>query len=61
MAKKLANQTLVKQGEQIFIPDDVLHAPCNLSQEECVWFAVHSSGDDQDDLVRAEACDYILE
>ena len=40
----LENQTLVKQGEQIFIPDDVPHAPCNLSEEECVWIVVHSQG-----------------
>ena len=46
--KKLAKQTLVKQGEQIFIPDDVPHAPCNLSEEECVWIVVRSAGDDQD-------------
>ena len=59
--KKLANQTLVKQGEQIFIPEDVPHVQCNLSQEECVWIFVHSSGDDQDDLVRAEDCYYTLE
>ena len=30
--KKLANQTLVKQGEQIFIPDYVPHAPCNFCE-----------------------------
>ena len=44
----LEYQTLVKQGEQIFIPDDVPHAPCNLSDKKCVWIVVHSSGDDQD-------------
>ena len=52
--QKLESQTLVKQGEQIFVPDDVPHAPCNLSMEECVWIVVHSSGDDQDDLIRTE-------
>ena len=59
--EKLESQTSVKQGEQIFIPDDVPHAPCNLSEEECVWIVVHSSGDDQDDLIRAEDLDYNLE
>jgi len=39
----------------------VPHAPCNLSEEECVWIVVHSSGDDQDDLIRTEDLDYILE
>ena len=32
--ERLESQTVVKQGEQIFIPDDVPHAPCNLSEEE---------------------------
>ena len=59
--QKLENQTLVKQGEQIFIPDDVPHAPCNLSDKKCVWIVVHSSGDDQDELIRTEELDYILE
>ena len=59
--ERLESQTVVKQGEQIFIPDDVPHAPCNLSEEECVWIVVHSSGDDQDDLIRTEDLDYILE
>jgi uncharacterized RmlC-like cupin family protein len=57
----LEHQTLVKQGEQIFIPDDVPHAPCNLSDKKCVWIVVHSSGDDQDELIRTEELDYILE
>ncbi|MDB3921651.1 cupin domain-containing protein [Rhodobacteraceae bacterium IMCC15231] len=59
--QKLENQTLVKQGEQIFIPYDVPHAPCNLSDKKCVWIVVHSSGDDQDDLIRTEELDYVLE
>ena len=53
--------TSVKQGEQIFIPADVPHAPCNLSDKKCVWIVVHSSGDDQDELIRTEELDYILE
>ena len=59
--QKLENQTLVKQGEQIFIPADVPHAPCNLSDKKCVWIVAHSSGDDQDELIRTEELDYILE
>ena len=55
------NQTLIKQGEQIFIPDNVPHAPYNLSDKKCVWVVVHSSGDDQDELVRTTELDYILE
>ena len=57
----LEHQTVVRQGEQIFIPEDVPHAPCNLSDKRCVWIVVHSSGDDQDELIRTENLDYILE
>ena len=57
----LENQTLVQKGEQIFIPGDVPHAPCNLSGKKCVWVVVHSSGDDQDELIRTKNLDYILE
>ena len=57
----LENQTLIQKGEQIFIPDDVPHAPCNLSDKKCVWVVVHSSGDDQDELIRTTDLDYILE
>ena len=59
--EQLENQTLIKQGEQIFIPDNVPHAPYNLSDKKCVWVVVHSSGDDQDELVRTTELDYILE
>ena len=48
---KLENQTLVKKGEQIYIPENVPHAPYNQSSAECIWVVVHSSGDDQDELV----------
>ena len=47
----LEQQTLVKQGEQIFIPENVPHAPFNQSQNDCIWVVVHSSGDDQDELI----------
>ena len=59
--EQLENQTLIKQGEQIFIPDNVPHAPYNLSDKKCLWVVVHSSGDDQDELVRTTHLDYILE
>ena len=49
--EKLENKTFVKKGEQIFIPENVPHAPFNLSTAECIWVVVHSSGDDQDELV----------
>ena len=47
----LEQQTLVKQGEQIFIPENVPHAPFNQRQNDCIWVVVHSSGDDQDELI----------
>ena len=53
--EQLENQTLIKQGEQIFIPDNVPHAPYNLSDKKCVWVVVHSSGDDQDEF-NCECC-----
>ena len=59
--EKLENQTLIKQGEQIFIPDNVPHAPYNLSDKKCVWVVVHSSGDDQDELIRTTHLDYVLD
>ena len=59
--QKLENQTLAKQGEQIFIPDDVPHVPCNLGDKRCVWIVVHPSGDHQDDLISTEELDYVSE
>ena len=59
--KKLESQISVTRGEQIFIPNDVPHAPCNLSENECVWVVVHSSADHQDALFRTEDLDYMLE
>ena len=49
--ENLENETLVKKGEQIFIPGNVPHTPYNLSDKECIWIVVHSSGDDQDELI----------
>ena len=48
---KLENKTLIKKGEQIFIPENIPHAPFNQSSAECIWVVVHSSGDDQDELI----------
>ena len=49
--KKLENYILVRKGEQIFIPENVPHTPYNQSKNECIWVVVHSSGDDQDELI----------
>lgn len=48
---KLENKTLIKKGEQIFIPENIPHTPFNQSSAECIWVVVHSSGDDQDELI----------
>jgi uncharacterized RmlC-like cupin family protein len=47
-------------GEQIFIPADVPHAPCNLSGAPCTWIVVHSSGSDQDGLIMLPDLDAVL-
>ena len=49
--QKLETQTLVKKGEQIFVPENVPHTPFNQSKKDCIWVVVHSSGDDQDELI----------
>ena len=59
--EKLENQTLIKQGEQILFQIMFLHAPYNLSDKKCVWVVVHSSGDDQDELIRTTHLDYVLD
>ena len=49
--EKLENHILVSKGEQIFIPENVPHTPFNQSKKDCIWVVVHSSGDDQDELI----------
>jgi uncharacterized RmlC-like cupin family protein len=41
----------LETGDQIFIPADVPHAPCNFSGTPCTWIVVHAAGSDQDGLV----------
>jgi uncharacterized RmlC-like cupin family protein len=41
----------VRAGDQVFIPADVPHAPCNESGAPCTWIVVHSSSSDQDGIV----------
>ena len=48
---KVENHILVKKGEQIFIPENIPHTPFNQSKNDCIWVVVHSSGDDQDELI----------
>lgn len=56
----LERRAEVKRGEQIYIPADVPHAPCNDSGAPCTWIVVHSSGSDQDGIVLLPELDAIL-
>ena len=58
--ENLENETKVKKGEQIFIPGNVPHTPFNLSNKECIWIVVHSSGDDQDELIPMPELENVL-
>jgi uncharacterized RmlC-like cupin family protein len=48
---ELERRMLVREGEQVFCPAGVPHAPCNESGKPCTWIVVHSSGSDQDGIV----------
>ena len=53
----LERRVAVRAGDQVFIPADVPHAPCNESGAPCTWIVVHSSGSDQDGIVLLPALD----
>lgn len=57
---RLEHRVEVRQGEQIFIPADVPHAPSNESGAPCTWIVVHSSGSDQDGIVLLPELDRLL-
>ena len=48
---KVERRIVVRAGDQVFIPADVPHAPCNESGARCTWIVVHASGSDQDGIV----------
>ena len=48
---KLEHRVAVKAGDQVYVPENVPHAPCNDSGAPCKWIVVHSSGSDQDGIV----------
>jgi len=50
----------LQMGDQIFIPADMPHAPCNDSGSPCVWIVVHSSGSDQDGIVLLPELDALI-
>ncbi len=45
------HRALIRAGDQMYLPADVPHAPCNESSAPCTWLVAHSSGSDQDGLV----------
>ena len=47
----LERRVVAHTGDQVFIPVDVPHAPCNENGAPCTWIVVHSSGSDQDGIV----------
>lgn len=56
---RFEHRTLVQAGDQIFVPADMPHAPCNESGAPCKWLVVHSSGSDQDGIVLLPELDAI--
>jgi len=50
----------VHAGDHIFIPGNVLHAPCNHGEAPCTWLVVHASGSDQDAIVLLPELDKVL-
>ena len=48
---EVERRIVVRAGDQVFIPADVPHAPCNESGAPCTWIVVHASGSDQDGIV----------
>ena len=49
--EKVERHAAMCAGDQMFLPADVPHAPCNESGAPCTWLVVHSSGSDQDGIV----------
>ena len=57
---QLEHKVHLLQGDQIFIPGDVPHAPVNDGDEACTWLVVHSSGSDQDGIVLLPELDKMI-
>jgi uncharacterized RmlC-like cupin family protein len=56
----LEHRITVEAGDQVYMPEDVPHAPCNESGAPCKWVVVHSSGSDQDGIVLLPELDATL-
>lgn len=57
---RLERRITVKAGDQVYMPADVPHAPCNESGAPCTWIVVHSSGSDQEGIVLLPELDLLL-
>jgi uncharacterized RmlC-like cupin family protein len=56
----LQHRVRVQARDQVYIPADVPHAPCNDSGAPCIWIVVHSSSSDQDGIVLLPELDALL-
>ena len=50
----------MQSGDQIYLPEDVPHAPYNQGTAPCRWLVVHSSGSDQTGIVLLPDLDLLL-
>lgn len=57
---KLEHRLVIKPEEQVYMPENVPHAPSNESGAPCTWLVVHSSGSDQDGIVLLPELDAVL-
>lgn len=58
---RVQHRAVVRAGDQIFVPADMPHAPCNESGAPCTWLVVHSAGSDQEGIVLLPELDAILQ
>lgn len=58
--EKLEHRAGMRAGDQMYLPADVPHAPCNESGAPCRWLVAHSSGSDQDGIVLLPELDPLL-
>ena len=58
--EQLERRAVVRAGDQMFIPADVPHAPCNESGAPCTWLVVHSAGSDQEGIVLLPELDVVI-
>jgi uncharacterized RmlC-like cupin family protein len=58
--ESLERRAAVRAGDQVFIPANVAHAPCNESGAPSTWIVVHSCGSDQEGMVLLPELDIVL-